>query len=150
MKPLVHLVFSVVVLLQSSFAFATRPGDYAVIHFAPLVFTCMAQSEEFSRPIWNRISGDPAEMTEPEREESDGAFRRALVDSSWAKCVRNRQWVSRSLCIALSASLSETPQRDIGPVLSLHREEVASLKHVFDYYEAARSPDTNSVPCPQH
>ncbi len=148
MKLLIRYCCCLIALFQSGAAIATRPGDYAFIKYMPLVLTCAAQDGSYSRVIWNGMMHEPPGSTAQDREETERTFNERLVMSPWATCVRQRQWVSTSLCSAIAAAMSQREQ-DIRPALNSHREEVAELQHVFVYHEAAYFSKIDDPPCPK-
>jgi hypothetical protein len=147
MKTLARLSTCAIALVLGGSVSATRPGEYALLKYQSVVFTCAAQGGSYSFPIWERFLGIGGQTSEADREEVRRDFEKGFVKSEWAMCVRRMKWVSDGLCEAIATALAG-PDRDIGPALFAHRTELASLKHVNDYFEGARRPQPDRAPCP--
>ena len=128
-------------------ATATRQADYALLKHQSVVFTCAAQGESYSLPIFLGFIGVSEPTSEADREEVRRIYEQSFIKSDWAVCVRRMKWVSNGLCGAIATALA-APEHDIGPALDAYRIDLSSLKHVDDYFEGARAPQPNRVACP--
>ena len=113
----------------------------------PVLFTCLAQDQESANAFWssarvpNETAQDARQRLEP-----------VLVNSSWAACVKRKQWVSKELCRDVLEAYKVERGVDLRPAMSKHQSEVGELQPMYQYFETAFPKggveQPNAPPCP--
>ena len=98
----------------------------------PIWFTCLAQDEGMANAFW---SNDRRSMEEAQ--ELKRSLAPMVIYSSWAICVRRKQWVSADLCNDLFEASKVERGVDMRPIMSKHKNEILELQAMYDYFDAA-------------
>jgi len=113
----------------------------------PVLFTCLAQDQESANAFWSSARV-PSESAQDARQRLEPT----LVNSSWAACVRRKQWVSKELCRDVLEAYKIERGVDLRPAMSRHQSEIRELQPMYQYFEAAFPKGgverPNALPCP--
>lgn len=124
-------------LLEALLMFALSPvpafpQTTSSLQSIPVFFSCLAQDQELANDFWDNNQG-PREKVQETRQRLEPA----VASSSWAVCVKRKQWVSKAFCRDVLDAYKAERGLDLRPVMAKHEDEMQQLKPMYDYFEAA-------------
>ena len=114
----------------------------------PIFFTCLAQDQASANAFWSSVH-----VPNSTAQEARQRVAPMVEHSSWAACVRRKQWVSRDLCGDILDAYKVERGLDLRPVMSKHQSELRKLTSMYEYFEGAFPNGgverPNAPPCPE-